>query len=184
MTTMRTTCTTQQGRPQVKQAVCSPNGGVTRRRPMVYPTLQAIADDLTVLQKAHETGRLRRLGKHDPGPIFDHLARGMARSFDGFSMVPAWWLRALGPWIKKRVLAKPFKPGFMLPSRIERSVWDDSVSFEEGIRSLLDQVARASAPGANPSQPHPIFGRMTPHEWQAYYLRHAELHLNFLEVDE
>lgn len=184
MTTVNGPGITQQCRPQFKHAVRSPHEDVTRRRPMDYPTLQAIADDLTVLQKAHETGRLRRLGNHDPGPIFDHLARGMARSFDGFPVVPAWWLRVLGPWIKKRVLAKPFKPGFMLPARIERCVWDDSVSFEDGIRSLLEQVARASAPGANPSQPHPIFGRMTPHEWQAYYLRHAELHLNFLEVDE
>ncbi len=182
--TMNSTRTTEQGRPQGKHAVRGPVGGVTRRRPVVYPNLRALADDLAVLQKAHETGRLRRLGNHDPGPIFDHLARAMARSFDGFPVSPAWWLRVLGPLIKKRVLARPFKPGFMLPARIERSVWDDSVSFEDGMRSLLDQVGRASAPGANPSQPHPIFGRMTPHEWQAYHLRHAELHLNFLEVDE
>lgn len=184
MTTVDRAGVTQRALPRFKQAVGGSNAGATRSRPVVYPTLRAIAEDLAALQKAHETGRLRRLGNHDPGPIFDHLARGMARSFDGFPVVAAWWLRWCGPWIKRRVLAKPFKPGFILPAGIERSVWDDSVSFEDGIRSLLEQVARASAPGANPSQPHPIFGRMTPHEWQAYYLRHAELHLNFLEVDE
>lgn len=154
-----------------------------RHHPVRLPTLEALARDLDALEEAHARGTLRRLGNHEAGPIFDHLALAMARSFDGFPVVAAWWLRLLGPWIKRRVLSRPFRPGFKLSAPIERMVWRDSVSFDDGIRSLREQVARAREPGAAPAQAHPIFGRMSPAEWNTYHLRHAELHLNFLTID-
>ena len=163
---------------------CTPTADAKQRRPLSLQSLQSLRDHLWVLQTAHDAGRLRRLGKHDPGPIFDHLARAMARSYDGFPVVVAWWLRLLGPWIKRRILAKPFKPGFILPLRVERVVWDDTVSFDEGLQSLRAQLDRFSDPATEPSQPHPIFGKMTPRDWEVYHARHAELHMSFLIVDE
>lgn len=152
------------------------------RRPVAFASLQELSADLDALEKAHAYGRLVRLGNHEAGPIFSHLAKGMARSFDGFPFSVSWFLRLVGRFMKRRILANAFQPGFNLPAKIERSVWSDDVTFEHGLRQLREQVARAASPGASPSQPHPIFGSMSVDEWQIYYLRHAELHLSFLDI--
>lgn len=152
-----------------------------RRRLVSYSSLADLSRDLDVLQAAHAAGTLKALGNHSPGGVLAHVALGMRCSFDGFpSRAPAW-IRWLGPLMKKSVLSKPFEPGFKLKKEIDAKVWDDATSFEAGVQQLREQIARASSPSAAPSAPHPFFGAMTAGEWQVYFLRHAELHLSFLQ---
>jgi hypothetical protein len=152
-----------------------------RRRLVSYASLRALSDDLGLIEASHRAGTLTRLGNHDPGPIFEHLASAMTRSFDGFGVTAPLWLRWIGPLVKKSTLAKPFKPGFNLRPDIEKFAWDDTVSFDDGLKRLREQIARAQVPGAAPNSAHPFFGVLTPQEWQVYYLRHAELHMSFLK---
>jgi len=152
-----------------------------RRRLVAYTSLQDLWKDLDLLEQSHRAGTLRRLGNHDAGPNFAHLALAMKCSHDGFASLAPAWLRLVGRISKKGTLSKPFRPGFNLRKQDESKAWDDSVSFDEGIRLLREQVARAMKPGASPSAAHPFFGPMTPAEWQVYYLRHAELHMSFLK---
>ncbi|MBY0311937.1 MAG: DUF1569 domain-containing protein [Phycisphaerales bacterium] len=158
------------------------NTRTCRRRLVSYKSLADISRDLDVLEAAHARGTLKPLGNHPPGAVLAHLAYAMRCSFDGFTARAPAWLRWLGPMFKKRILSKPFEPGFKVKKEIESTIWDNAVSFEDGLMQLRAQIARASAPGSRPTAPHPFFGMLTAEEWQVYYLRHAELHLSFLQT--
>jgi hypothetical protein len=159
-----------------------------RRRLVNLATLEALSRDLEALEAAHRSGRLRQLGNHGPGAIFAHLALAMRASHEGFPARATAWLRVLGPLVKRRVLASPFRPGLRLKPAVDRQVWDEATTFEDGLATLRAEIERAKAArdgrGPQPSSPHPFFGAMSPAEWRAYYLRHAELHLSFLDPGE
>ena len=156
------------------------NTKVARRRLVSYSSLGDLIKDLDSIERSHRAGTLRTLGNHGAGPNFAHIAIAMKGSFDGFPSLGPLWLRLFGRALKKRVLSRPFQPGFNLRKQDEGKAWDDSVPFDDGLRKLREQIARAAKPGAAPSSPHPFFGPMSVAEWQTYYLRHAELHLSFL----
>jgi hypothetical protein len=157
------------------------NTKTARRRLVAYASLADFSTDLDKLEAAHRAGTLRVLGNHAPGPNFAHLAASMQRSFDGFPVTIPRWLRLLGRLMKNRILSRPFQPGFNLSKAAESSAWNDRVSFDEGLAALRAQIARAAKPDARPSAPHPFFGPMTTPQWQTYHLRHAELHMSFLQ---
>ncbi len=157
------------------------NTKACRRRLASYATLDDISRDLDKIEAAHKAGTLKKLGNHEAGPICHHLGLAMQRSFDGFPIRVNALLGMLGKLLKKRELSKPFQPGFRLSAKAETVAWSDATTAEDGFRLLREQIARAKAPGASPNGAHPFFGPMTPAEWQVYYLRHAELHLSFLQ---
>ncbi len=153
-----------------------------RRRLVSYATFEDLRRELDAIEAAHAKGALVALGNHTPGAILAHVALGMRSSFEGFPTRAPLWIRVLGPLVKHRVLSRPFVPGFKLSRNVDAKVWDSSVTFEDGMMQLRKQLERVSAPGARPTAPHPFFGPLTPDEWRAYQLRHAELHLSFLQV--
>ena len=157
------------------------NTKTCRRRLVAYSSLDDIAKDLDKIEAAHRAGTLKKLGNHEVGPICHHLGQAMQRSFDGFPIRVNALLGLLGKALKKKVLSKPFQPGFRLNAKAESVAWNDAIPFAEGVALLRAQIARAGAPGAAPGGAHPFFGPMSPAEWQTYYLRHAELHLSFVQ---
>jgi hypothetical protein len=90
-------------------------------------------------------------------------------------------LGMLGKLLKRRILSRPFEPGFNLNAEAQKVAWNEAATFDDGVGILRSQIVRAGAAGAAPSAPHPFFGPLTPAQWHVYYLRHAELHLSFLQ---
>ena len=158
------------------------NTKAARRRLVAYSSLSELWEDLNKIERSHRGGTLRKLGNHGGGANFAHIAMVMKGSFDGFAVRPALLLRILGRMMKKRLLSRPFQPGFNLSKNAESAAWDDSVTFDAGLAMLREQVTRVGKVGAVPGVAHPFFGNMTVKEWQVYYLRHAELHLSFLQL--
>ncbi len=155
-----------------------------RRRLVTYSSLTQFAADLEKVEEAHRAGTLRRLGNREPGPIFGHLAISMRGSREGMPELKAaapWWLRLVGPLVKGRVLKSPLQPGVRMSSRAEDALWDDGLTFEEGMIALRAEVERAGKPGCVYGAAHPVFGKMSTEEWSVFHLRHAELHMSFLQ---
>lgn len=162
------------------------NPRTARRRMLALASLAELNAELDRLEAAHRAGKLTRTGNHEPGPIFAHLAMATRCSFDGFPTRVGLPLRILGRLFKSRVLAHPFKPGLKLSSKNESLAWDTSVTFDDGLARLRQQMSRltaAQSTGPKPSMPHPFFGPMSPDDWRVYHLRHAELHLSFLQPE-
>ncbi len=152
-----------------------------RRRPVSYASLADFARDLDCIEASFRAGALSKLGNHEPGAILLHLGIAMRYSFNGFPSAAPLPLRVLGRLLKRRILSKPFKPGLRLRPDAEKHAWTEDVSFDESLDLLRGEISRAAALDAAPNCPHPFFGPMTPGEWQNYHLRHAELHMSFLD---
>lgn len=163
----------------------SVNPRTARRRMLALASLADLNAELDRLEAAHRAGKLRRTGNHEPGAIFAHLAMATKASFDGFPTQAGLPLRILGRLLKRRLLARPFKPGLKLSSKNEALAWDTSVTFDDGLARLRAEMTRltaAQSAGPKPQMPHPFFGDMSPDDWFVYHLRHAELHLSFLQT--
>ncbi len=83
----------------------------------------------------------------------------------------------VGGFLKKRILGDV---GFTrnMPTAPELVVNDDR-SFDVEREQLLSLVKRFAEGGlaAFPTAPHPLFGGMTPHEWDLLYAKHLDHHL-------
>lgn len=160
------------------------NTKTARRRLVSYASLADLSKDLDKVEAAHRAGTLKPLGNHQPGPVLGHIAIAIRGSFDSLAALnraAPLWLRVIGPLVKSRVLSSPLRPGVRMSPAAEAALWDHTLTFERALDLLRTQVSRLGAPGASPSATHPIFGNLTPAEWQTFHLRHAELHMSFLQ---
>lgn len=148
------------------------------RRTVRYASLAALRDDLEKLAR----GRYETIGQWSFGQILAHLASTMNYSLDGFPFRLPWPMRllaALGaPLFKKSFLTQPMKPGYKVPKSAAPMLPPAEISTAEGlarIRAALDRFQRET-----PEARHPFLGRLSPEEWIALHLRHAELHMSFV----
>ena len=145
---------------------------VTGRRQVSYASLDEFLADAERLANKEE---VRTLGNWSQGQIYEHLARALDTSIDGVDIsfpAPARWLMTL--LMKKKFLYKELPAGF----KVSGKVVPDETTVEQGLNSLRQAVERQKADSTR--VPHPGFGKLSLDEWEAFNLRHAELHMSFL----
>jgi hypothetical protein len=151
---------------------------VSGRRDVHYNSL----DDLLADAQRLTAGPHHTLGNWSLGMILGHLAQAVNMGIDGSSIHAPWPIRvAAAVLMKKRFLRGPIRPGFQLPKKAQGGFLPQPCSAEEGLAKLTAAIERWKREPQR--QPHPIFGRMTPEEWDALELRHAELHMSFVVPD-
>ena len=144
---------------------------VTERRRVRYSSL----DELLAEAERLSEPDVQMLGNWTPGQIYEHLARTMNSSIDGFTRLlpaPARWLLTL--LMKHRFLKKELPAGF----RSTTEFIPDATSVEDGLSALRNAIGRQKNESIR--APHPAFGNITREEWNDFHLRHAELHMGFL----
>tara|TARA_R110002167_G_scaffold9534_1_gene43415 strand:- start:407 stop:874 length:468 start_codon:yes stop_codon:yes gene_type:complete len=148
---------------------------VAPRRKCSYATLQEIIDDATRLAAAD----VPVTGNWSKGQIFDHLARLMDYSLDGFSFQLPWFFRVLGKhYFKARILKNGMLPGIKLKGDAKNALSPESVDDQTGLEHLRLTIQRLiSEPQRFPS---PFFGELSREEWDLLHCRHAELHMSFI----
>ncbi len=147
---------------------------VTGRRKLRFDSFDAMLWDAEQLVASPG---VRTLGNWPLGNLLTHLAAAMNLSVEGIPFKAAWYIRLLGPRIKRRVLAKGMSPGFNLPRSRDRGAFPESASPQVALESLRAAVSRVQREQMTAT--HPVFGRLTHDEWTQLHLRHAELHLSF-----
>lgn len=152
------------------------------RRNLSFATLADALADARRCAAADRAGTLRRTGNWTLGQILGHLAWWIDGAFDGYPMRPPWFVRLLGPLLKRMLLRRGGKPGMRLPGVPAGTHGTDLFSTDEGLARFERAVARLEA--GPPSRPNPVFGKLTHDEWQALHRGHAELHLSFVEPRE
>jgi hypothetical protein len=153
----------------------------TRRvqpRELTFTTLGEALAEAERLATCERAGTLQRLGNWSTGQIFGHLSWWIDEAFDGTGSHPPWWLRLIGPLLKRRMTDRRARPGFRLPGAAAGTYGTEDMSLDEGLDRLRRAVARLQA-GA-PTVPDPALGWLTHEEWTRLHLRHLELHLGFL----
>ncbi|MCA9004978.1 MAG: DUF1569 domain-containing protein [Planctomycetaceae bacterium] len=145
------------------------------RRKISYATLQEILDDATRLAAADAP----TTGNWSKGQIFDHLARLMDYSLDGFPFRLPWLFRLLGKhYFKPRILKNGMMSGINLKGDSGKALLPDPIDDQAGLEHLRTAVQRLIA---EPQRcPSPFFGELSREEWDLLHRRHAELHMSFI----
>ncbi len=144
---------------------------VPNRRSVRYASLSDLLSDAEKLAASD----VSTLGNWSFGQILKHLAMSIDASIDGTGFMlpaPARWLMRL--LMKKKFLTQPIPAGFKsVPQFIP-----NKTSVEEGFTLLRAAIERQQR---EPNRAlHPAFGKLSNAEWDAFNLRHSEMHMSFV----
>ncbi|MGD9720453.1 MAG: DUF1569 domain-containing protein [Pirellulales bacterium] len=157
------------------------------RRPLVLDSAAALQAEIERIIAAQAAGRLRATGNWTPAQICEHLARLIEFSYDGFPFRVRWHIRAAS-YVAKWVAWKPFvryvfRPGYRLQGTQRALIPAEDARFPAASARLSAAVERI-ARGEQMLQPSPFEGHISHEQWVFVHLRHAELHLSFLALDD
>ncbi|MCA9038847.1 MAG: DUF1569 domain-containing protein [Planctomycetaceae bacterium] len=144
---------------------------VAGRREVRYTSYADMMNDVEQMA----VGEVRTLGNWSYGQILQHLATSLDSSIEGTGFMlpaPMRWLFTL--LMKNRFLYKAIPAGFKTSGKFIPG----ETSVEEGLMALRHSVERQSQ--EETCAPHPAFGKITKEEWDAFNLRHAEMHMSFV----
>jgi hypothetical protein len=157
---------------------------VPRRRSLRLETVDDLATEVERIVAASHAGRVRTTGRWTPGQIFEHVAKLIEFSYDGFPFRASLPIRAaahVAKWLAwKRFVAWALQPGYRLPANERALLPDAGADCAAAANRLRAAIARIRA-GEPICQPSPFEGRLTHDQWVYAHLRHAELHLSFIE---
>lgn len=148
---------------------------VQGRRTVRYESL----DELLADAQRISGSEVRPLGNWSQGQIFEHLARSLDSSIDGAGFAlpaPVQWMMSL--LMKRKFLEKKLPAGFKSTAQFK----PDATSAEGGLASLQKAIVRQQQESQR--APHPAFGNIGREQWNAFHLRHAEMHMSFLVKGE
>lgn len=143
-------------------------------------------DDLLAEAKriaAHPEAPTR--GRWDAAQNVWHVGRYIQASVEGYPFKAAWWMRLLGPMLKKRMIRRPMQPGFNTPKNVSDQMEPGGsaageITMAQACAQLEHWVEQAKDHGFIPV--NPVFGRMSRDEWVALHCRHAEMHFGLIEL--
>jgi Protein of unknown function (DUF1569) len=147
---------------------------VSNRREVQYASLPDVLADAERLCQ----GKFNTLGNWSAGQIFLHLAKSMNDSIDGSDLHLPWYLKLVGPLLKKKLLRGPMAPGVKLPASVAKETVPGPTSTAEGLTALRSAIARLQSESKRARSP--FLGDMTKDEWNRLHLNHAALHMSFL----
>jgi hypothetical protein len=156
---------------------------VSNRRVVRYNTFDELLADAERLVQLNGEGKVRPLGNMSLGQALGHLALWMQASIDGIpdDLRPPAPVKLLARLFKGIVLSKGLRPGFKLPTdAASKLIPPAGYSASDGFNALSAACARLRR--EHRRVPSPLFGPMSEYEWERLHLRHAELHLSFMEV--
>ncbi len=155
------------------------NVKTAERRKVHFENLDEILQDA----KAVTAGPHRVTGNWTAAQNIHHVAWTIGASNNGFDIKIPLAMKLFGKTL--RVLGKhlkPINPGINPPKKVaEAFAPPDQVTLDDAL-GLLDKEVEAAKNGGM-TYPSPLFGDLSPEEWEAVHCRHAELHLSFIHPD-
>ncbi|MFO1043270.1 MAG: DUF1569 domain-containing protein [Planctomycetaceae bacterium] len=148
---------------------------VQGRRQVQYDSYEDLLADAEQLANSN----VKTLGNWSFGQILLHVAQSTDSSLDGSGFAlpaPVRWIFTL--LMKQKFLTKPIPAGFKAPKRFQ----PQELSVEESIVELRKAIARQYTEEQRAM--HPAFGMISKEEWTQFNLRHAEMHMSFVVLDD
>ncbi len=157
----------------------------TKSRTVAYRKLRfgSIADvniELDKIAELDKTGHLETSGNWTVGQIMAYLAAWIEYGYDGYPMKsPPWFVRFFLRMRLKKMLEGGFPRGIRIPGIPGGTTGADDIPTAQGISRLRKALARLDA-GEEAAFDSPAFGKMSHEDRIRLNLRHAELHLGYL----
>ena len=152
------------------------------RRSLRFATIDDLLREIERVVEADQQGRLRTLGAWTPGQILGHVAAWIEYGYDGYPMQPPpWFIRLVLRWLGKKYLRQGMPSGIRIPKVAAGTYGIEVLSTEAGAERLRRALRRLQS-GEPAKHDSPAFGPMSHEDRIQFNLRHAELHLSFLQL--
>ena len=154
---------------------------VEGRRSLRFSSVDEALADIDNIKAADSAGQLRTLGNWSAGQILAHVAAWIEYGYDGFPIKPPpffirWYLRRLG----RKFLKQGLPAGANIPRVPNGTFGQDDMPTREAADRLKTALLRLKN-GEEAQYDSPAFGPMNHEDRTQFNLRHAELHLSFLD---
>lgn len=158
------------------------NSKTAPHRSLRFKCFDCVRAELDRIEGAERAGNLRTTGNWTPGQILGHLASWVGYAYDGpppdWKPVP-WFVKVMARLMKRSFVTRPMPKNFRVGGVEAGTYGTEVVPFDDGLRrfrAAIDRLEREA-----PTRPSPVFGPLTHEQWKNLHLRHAELHLGFLD---
>ena len=153
-----------------------------RRQTLRFASIDQVIENVEALIEAERGGRLEQRGNWTLGQTLGHLATWASFAFDGYppQIRPPMPIRLILRLMRGHILTKGMMPGVRLRGVPGGTVGTEPLSTEEGFSRFRAAFGRLR--DHPPTLVNPVFGPLTHEQWIALNLRHAELHLSFLQA--
>lgn len=116
-----------------------------------------------------------------------HVARYLQASVEGYPFAVPWYLKLIGPLMKKRMITKTMSPGYTTPRKVSHEMEPQNVdptltTMDQAIQLLETWAGKANEQGF--IERNPAFGPMDRQQWVDLHCRHAELHFGLVELSD
>lgn len=150
-----------------------------QRRTLRFNSLDDLLAEVDRIVAADRAGTLRTTGNWTAGQALGHLATWINYGYEGFPMKVPWFIRVLIKMKLKAYLRDGMPAGVHIPKVEGGTFGTEPLTIEEGARRLREAVARLRREPARFDSP--AFGKLSEEDRVRLNLRHAELHLGFMQ---
>jgi hypothetical protein len=158
----------------------------TKRVPRRRLRLETIGDameELDRIAQAERNGTLTAHGNWTPGQIMAHVAAWIEYGWGGYPIKPPpFFVRWIMRLMLKRYLRNGMPTGVTIPGVASGTTGADQIDTRDAIERLRAAFARLAS-GDAVQFDSPAFGPMGNADRVQLQLRHAELHLSFLSLE-
>ncbi|HPF40340.1 MAG TPA: DUF1569 domain-containing protein [Phycisphaerae bacterium] len=156
---------------------------VAQRRSLRFETIDDAIREADLLVEASRRGRLRQLGNWSAGQCLGHVAAWIEYGYDGYPMKPpGWLLRMLLAWLGKKYLRTGMPAGIRISGAANGTYGTEDAEIADAAERFKNAFLRLKRGDIAPHD-SPAFGPMSHEDRIQLNLRHAELHLSFLDYD-
>ena len=154
---------------------------VEQRRKLQFETIDDCLAELERIEEAERQGKLKTLGNWTAGQNLSHLASWIEYGWDGYPMdKPPLALRLVMKSMLGGILKKGMDAGVNIPGIEGGTLGADDMETQPAVERYRAALNRLKS-GEAATHDSPAFGKMTHEKRVLLNLRHAELHLGFLD---
>lgn len=151
-----------------------------KRRPVRFESLADVLVEIDRIQAADQNGTLHTTGNWTPGQNLSHIAAWIEYGYEGYPVpAPPWPIRWLLRIMLSRILSRGMSSGLRIRGLTEGTVGQDDMPLQAAAERLRTACLRLQCDTACPFD-SPAFGPMSHEDRIRLNLRHAELHLSYL----
>ena len=152
----------------------------TNYRTLRFESIEDCIAEILRIVEAEQENRLNATGNWTPGQILGHIAAWIEYGYEGYPIqAPPWIIRWILRMSLRRILTKGMSKGVRIPGIEGGTTGIQDMPVGEAASRLLNALDRLNR---NELAQHesPAFGSMSHEDRVRLNLRHAELHLGFL----
>ncbi len=154
------------------------------RRDLHLKSIDELFAEIERIEQAAKAGTLCAVGNWTPGEIMSHLAAWIEYGWTGYPLgPPPWPISWLIRRTLKRTLRAGLKSGVKIPGIAGGTTGAEPLQTDVALERLRAALKRLQS-GEPVKYESPAFGPMSQDDRVALQLRHAELHLSFLFLND